>query len=304
MANSATPIYSFVLPEVGSDADAWGTHLNTNWSNLDTLLNANGLITDGSGGGTGGSLPLAGGTMTGPIQLQNNPPSGAGNMVIGYASNLPGIGFDSQRNISIGPAGNMNFNGPGGNMGHFDTSTGDFYTVGNLYATNNAVTYFGKNSSGYPTLSFDANHNIYIGPSGAFNFMRNGSIDMNIQGDLTLFNGHGWQPGGGSWISLSDARTKDVLGDYTRGLADILMLEPRRYRYRGNDDREHPTDRDYVGLIAQEVEDHWPGLVRCVKGSIDGEPVDDLRVLDTSELVYALVRSVQALHQRLRALER
>src|SRR5215471_2554632 len=148
MANSATPTYSFILPEPGSDADAWGTHLNSNWSNLDTLLNANGLTSGGGGGGGGttpptGALPITGGTLTGPLQLQNNPPSGAGNMTIGYASGLPGIGFDSQRNIAIGPAGNMNFNGPSGTMGHFDTASGGFYSNDNLYADNNTNIYLG-----------------------------------------------------------------------------------------------------------------------------------------------------------------
>jgi endosialidase-like protein len=163
------------------------------------------------------------------------------------------------------------------------------------------------NTSNAPTIQFDSTHWINIGPAGAYNFYWNNQVNMNLgtsPGDLTLFNGHGWQPGGGSWISLSDARIKDVLGDYTRGLADVLMLQPRRYRYRGNDDHEHPTDRDYVGLVAQEVEDHWPELVSLTKGRIDGEPVDDLRALDTSELVFALVNCVQALHKRLRFLER
>jgi len=40
-----TSKFDFNLPSVGGDADAWGTKLNTNWTNLDTLLN----------GGTAGS---------------------------------------------------------------------------------------------------------------------------------------------------------------------------------------------------------------------------------------------------------
>ncbi len=40
-----TSKFDFNLPAVGGDANAWGTKLNTNWTNLDTLLN----------GGTAGS---------------------------------------------------------------------------------------------------------------------------------------------------------------------------------------------------------------------------------------------------------
>ena len=50
-----TPNFSFDLPDIGADSDAWGDFLNGNWSDLDTLLAT--------------FLPLAGGTMTGQITL-------------------------------------------------------------------------------------------------------------------------------------------------------------------------------------------------------------------------------------------
>ena len=38
MADSNTPRHDFILPEVGSSQDSWGDKLNTNWSDVDTLL--------------------------------------------------------------------------------------------------------------------------------------------------------------------------------------------------------------------------------------------------------------------------
>ena len=35
---ASTTNYSWNLPTVGGDEDAWGGFLNTNWTNLDTLL--------------------------------------------------------------------------------------------------------------------------------------------------------------------------------------------------------------------------------------------------------------------------
>lgn len=44
---ATTTNYSFQLPAIGGDSDAWGTKLNSNWTSLDTLLYAG-----GGGGGT------------------------------------------------------------------------------------------------------------------------------------------------------------------------------------------------------------------------------------------------------------
>jgi hypothetical protein len=35
---ASTTNYSWNLPTVGGDEDAWGGYLNSNWTNLDTLL--------------------------------------------------------------------------------------------------------------------------------------------------------------------------------------------------------------------------------------------------------------------------
>ncbi len=38
MADSSTPRHDFILPEVGSSQDSWGDKLNSNWSDIDSLL--------------------------------------------------------------------------------------------------------------------------------------------------------------------------------------------------------------------------------------------------------------------------
>jgi hypothetical protein len=139
--------------------------------------------------------------------------------------------------------------------------------------------------------------------------------------------GEAYKPGGGSWAASSDERIKNVLGDYTQGLAAIKALTPVRYTYKGNDtdgplgtvaarlegeaEPEFQTHtapylesahrmpaRDgkvFVGLVAQAAEGAMPELVQKKLGWIDGSPVTDMRMLDPSALTYALINAVKEL---------
>lgn len=119
-------------------------------------------------------------------------------------------------------------------------------------------------------------------------------------------------PGGGPWTASSDARTKTVLGDYEQGLDDVLMLRPVRYVYRGNDtaaDAPSPHAKvaqdqtPFVGLVGQEIEAVFPGMVTKSSGHIDGRAVNDLRRVNANELIYALVNAVKQLAARVATLE-
>jgi hypothetical protein len=142
-----------------------------------------------------------------------------------------------------------------------------------------------------------------------------------------------YKPGGGAWTDSSDARIKNVIGEYQNGLDEVVKLRPIVYTFKGNDTPEPPghmaapegtpvnkepitvpypnsphrqvaiDKRPFVGLIAQEVDPVFPGAVTKRNGYIDGKPVDDLLDLDTTPLVFALINAVKELAARLEALE-
>ena len=66
---------------------------------------------------------------------------------------------------------------------------------------------------------------------------------------------------------------------------------------------ERFKDKSFVGLVAQDVEKAFPGMVTKRAGYVDGKAVNDLRDLDTSELVFALVNAVKTLTERVEELE-
>ena len=147
-----------------------------------------------------------------------------------------------------------------------------------------------------------------------------------------------YMAGGTLWSNTSDARIKNVVGEYEPGLDEVLQLRPIRYTFKGNDTwvndlAAHPMGEDgvelepvlsktgaapypgsthydyaveqkeFVGFIAQEVEAILPGAVTRRKGYIDGQEVSDMRDLNLHELLFALVNSVKTLAARVEELE-
>jgi hypothetical protein len=167
---------------------------------------------------------------------------------------------------------------------------------------------------------------------GLLNYVANNAVAFtsNFNGDFTVA-GNASKPGGGAWSASSDARIKNELGNYTRGLTEIAALRPIYYTYKGNDTPEAPAhikqeDIDskaplavpypnsmhihaanaatkYAGLIAQEVEAIFPEMVTKRSAYIDGQPVDDLRDLDTTPLIFALINAVKELKAEIDALK-
>ena len=149
---------------------------------------------------------------------------------------------------------------------------------------------------------------------------------------MLSITGNAQKPGGGAWVDSSDARIKNVLGDYTSGLSAIMALQPVRYTFKGNDSAGEPsatplgsreeregtptvpypnsnhfleasTAKEFIGLVAQDAETAMPELVTQSAGYIDGEAVTDLRTLDQTPLIFALINAVKELKAEVDALK-
>ena len=159
--------------------------------------------------------------------------------------------------------------------------------------------------------------------SGAF---LNYSIVVERSTNIFAVTGAALKPGGGSWGDTSDARIKTVTGDYTQGLEAVRQLRPVTYKFKGTDVTYTPEGakksvpkgkpdpesvhymaategREFIGLLAQQAERSMPEMVKSVSGTIDGHAVNDLRVMDTTPLVFALVNACKELAERVEALE-
>ena len=132
------------------------------------------------------------------------------------------------------------------------------------------------------------------GPN-SFDFYTNG-LRLNAFGA----DGQAYKPGGGAWADVSDARIKTDIQDYASGLAQVLMLRPVTYRFKPETER---PDQLYHGLIAQEAETAMPEMVTQHEATCGQLHFEDMRQLDTTPLLFALVNAVQELAERVAELE-
>jgi hypothetical protein len=99
-------------------------------------------------------------------------------------------------------------------------------------------------------------------------------------GALFFYNGtnEGYLSSAGAWINASDAKLKNSIVDIKYGLTALMNTQPRSYKM--ND-----LDGDYVGFVAQELQEVIPEVV-------SGDPEKQLGV-DYGSLVAVAFKAIQ-----------
>jgi hypothetical protein len=124
----------------------------------------------------------------------------------------------------------------------------------------------------------------------------------------------------GTYVS-SDERAKQNIADLTGAMKIINQLHPKRYQYRqdGEYGQMNLPRGDRHGLIAQEVEQVLPGLVKetvFVPGTAGPDSLDpnsgvpasngsiNFKALNYTELIPILIKAIQEQQQQIDALNR
>ena len=92
----------------------------------------------------------------------------------------------------------------------------------------------------------------------------------------------------GAWTNASDRRIKKNIVDIKYGLEDVLKMQPRSFQMK-------EVEGDYIGLIAQEVEEIIPEVV-------GGDPEKQL-TLDYGSLVAVAFKAIQEQTEQIEALK-
>jgi hypothetical protein len=144
-------------------------------------------------------------------------------------------------------------------------------------------------SSGTDRMTIDAAGNIGVNTT-----LMTGKFNVN---------GSAAKTAGGTWIAHSDRRLKKHILPYVDGLDKVLAINPVRYHY--NELSGHDTEPEYVGVIAQQLQEVTPYMV----SSFEQDDEEYLQV-DNSAMIYMLINAVKEqqslineLEERLKELE-
>jgi hypothetical protein len=120
----------------------------------------------------------------------------------------------------------------------------------------------------------------------------NVGIGTTTAGYLLEVNGTIGKPGGGLWTASSDLRLKQNVTEFTDGMDQIMQIRPIKYRY--NELSGFDTRPEYVGVIAQELQEIVPYMV----GSYEKDGQEYLNV-DNSAMTYMLINAMQEHQQQI-----
>ena len=101
---------------------------------------------------------------------------------------------------------------------------------------------------------------------------------------------------GASWTVISDARLKNLEGNYDKGLAEIAALQPVKFFYKAGNTFGLPSDQEQIGFVAQEVQKVFP---EAVHQSRDGYL--DFNMHPVNVALVNAVKELKAENDRLKA---
>jgi hypothetical protein len=218
---------------IGATADFTATPFNTTGNN-NTLLGAASLATSN----------LSNQTAIGykAMVTQSN------SLVLGSINGVNGATADT--NVGIGttvPATRLHISGSGIIRARINSND----NAGLALTLNNQPGWSVATVSGGQFQIFnDAIGANAVWINSANNFV---GIGTNAPDQMLSVNGNASKTGGGSWSVFSDERLKTVNGNFTRGLADLMRLNPIRFEYKPDNALGLRSTGETIGFSAQEV---------------------------------------------------
>jgi hypothetical protein len=120
-------------------------------------------------------------------------------------------------------------------------------------------------------------------------------IGTTAPDQLLSVAGNASKVGGGTWATFSDRRVKQDINPFSDGLSVLKGIRPVTFRYNGK--LGYPTDKTYVGVIAQEIQSVAPYTVDTYRARLDPDDAEETDILrfDGSALTYIVINAIKEL---------
>jgi hypothetical protein len=120
-------------------------------------------------------------------------------------------------------------------------------------------------------------------------------------GDFEIGGSNATKASGTAWINPSDRRLKENIQPYSKGLKELLLINPKVWNYN-EASGVRDTITKHVSPIAQELAEVMPEMVGSYKGKLSGKETT-LYNIDGSDYVMLLINAVKELEARIKVLE-
>lgn len=295
MANTYTPTYNLIQPEVGADTNAWGTHVNTDLSTIDTHMLSRALTTSQTAAGPmvfGQTLRVNGAVtfdstmlVTGNTTLSG---TSAHTGAATFASTLAVTGTTTLGAVNVSGAtafsGAVTVQTPSASANPTTKTYVDAADALKLNLTGGTLTgllnvqmssaqiAFKSTSYNWSVIGNSSNAGIYRDTAGAWAFYSDTSGNFTSVGNVTAY---------------SDAKLKENVKTIENAVD--LVNQMRGVYYDRID-----TGEAGVGVIAQELRDVIPEVVKENDGTLS---------VAYGNLVGVLIEAVKELSNKVAALE-
>ena len=128
--------------------------------------------------------------------------------------------------------------------------------------------------------------------------------NITVNGNLSVQNNVAYKFGSATWNVPSDSRLKNIIRSIQPNLALERMSHIPLYKWQWKCDLANKI-KDYSihrGIMAQDMQLHYPEYVHEVASSVlgfDNDDISDVLTIDSSELIYELIASIQALKEEI-----
>jgi trimeric autotransporter adhesin len=132
---------------------------------------------------------------------------------------------------------------------------------------------------------------------GSINGVNGATANTNVGIGVTAptyrlhVNGDAAKPGSSAWTVASDRRLKTGISEFADGIELLNKIRPVKYHYNGK--AGMPTEQEYIGVIAQEVEEIAPYMIHRFTYADSTGATEEYLDFDATALPFIIINAIK-----------